>query len=126
MLGARQLDRTLTDEERDTLRTEIRRFTLWRTKRELNELISREPERYPDKLGNRCRFPKHLPKTYSLEEPEADRDAATEIRELAGTLSALTHFRKPIEMPEVLRREGGRRRDISQADSSPRRSLRVT
>ena len=106
MLGACRLDRTLTDEERESLRTEIRRFTVRRTKRELNALIAREPEKYRDARGNPCRFPKHLPRTYTIDESQADREAADEIRELAGKLQAVTYFRKPIEMPEVLRREG--------------------
>lgn len=106
MLGARQLDRTLTDEERDSLRTEIRRFTLRRTKRELNKLIAEEPSAYRDARGNPCRFPKHRAQIYNLGESEADRKAAAEIRELAGQLNAVTHFRKALELPDVLRRDG--------------------
>jgi superfamily II DNA or RNA helicase len=106
MLGVRSINRSLSEEEIGTLRREIQRFTVRRTKRMLNALIDRDPEHYRDRDGNPCRFPRHLPKIYALEEPEADRRLAARIRELADQLYAVSHFVKPIEMPEVLARQG--------------------
>lgn len=106
MLGQQDLKRTLTDEEYEKLRTEIRKFTVRRTKKDLNALIDREPEKYLDRTGRPCRFPKHRPMVYSLNEPERDREIAGEIRQLAGELAGVTHFVKPLELPEVLARQG--------------------
>jgi superfamily II DNA or RNA helicase len=106
MLGVRNLNRTLTEQEIDLLRKEIGRFTVRRTKRMLNALIDRNPDQYRDKKGNRCRFPKHEPSTYKLNETKRDRKIAKQIRVLADELYAVTHFQKPVEMPEILRRQG--------------------
>lgn len=72
----------------------------------LNALIDRNPSQYRDKSGNLCRFPKHEPGTYKLNETSQDRKIAKQIRALADELYAVTHFTKPVEMPEVLRRQG--------------------
>jgi len=106
MLGARGLDRTLGEGEVDQLRAEIRQFTVRRTKKVLNQLIDREPEAYRDHRGRPCRFPRHKPKVYQLDESPGDREIAAEIRALADALNGVTHFVRTIEMPEVLRRQG--------------------
>jgi hypothetical protein len=106
MLGARNLTRSLSEVEVDQLRKEIRQFTVRRTKRVLNSLIDREPEAYRDRRGRPCRFPRHKPKVYRLKEPDTDRTIAVNIRALADELYGVTHFVRPIEMPEVLRRQG--------------------
>ncbi|MGD8310759.1 MAG: SNF2-related protein, partial [Chromatiales bacterium] len=106
MLGVRDINRSLTEEEIRTLRGEIQKFTVRRTKRELNALIEREPDAYRDRTGRPCRFPAHEPRIYPLDEPNADRALAKEIRELAGDLHAVSHFVRPIEMPDVLARQG--------------------
>ena len=106
LLGAKNLNRTFTEPELKVLRKEIQRFTVRRTKRMLNELIKREPEHYRDKNGNKCRFPKHKPRVYSLHESNQDRKLAREIRDLANQLHGVTHFSKTIELPEALARIG--------------------
>ena len=106
LLSARVVNRTLDASEIAALRREIRRFTVRRTKPLLNRLIDREPGKYLDRNGRLCRFPKHTPKVYSLDETDRDRQAAREIRSLADQLSAVSHFRKPIEMPEIQRIRG--------------------
>ena len=106
MLGVKSINRSLTEEEIGVLRKEIQRFTVRRTKRMLNALIDRDPEHYRDRDGNPCRFPRHLPLIYALDEPEADRQLAARIRELADQLYGVSHFVKPIEMPDVLLRQG--------------------
>lgn len=106
MLGQQDLKRTLTEDEYDKLRTEIRKFTVRRTKKDLNALIDREPEKYQDRTGELCRFPKHRPKVYVLNEPARDREIAGQIRQLASELVGVTHFVRPLELPEVLARQG--------------------
>ncbi|MET0107203.1 MAG: SNF2-related protein, partial [Sedimenticola sp.] len=106
MLGAKNINRTLSEPEIELLRKEIQRFTVRRTKRVLNQLIEREPHHYVDKDGRQCRFPKHKPLIYQLDEPKLDCDIAERIRELAEDLHGATHFVKPVEMPEILRQQG--------------------
>lgn len=106
MLGVRSLNRSFTDEELRLLQDEIKRFTVRRTKRMLNDLIDKEPEHYVDNQGRQCRFPQHDATMYSLDEPESDRALAERIRELAGELIAVTHFRKELKLPDALKHMG--------------------
>ena len=106
MLSARNINRTLTDPELDLLRAEIKRFTVRRTKRVLNALVEREPDKYLNRMGDPCRYPEHEPKTYKLDEFARDRRLAEQICSLADQLHAVLFFEKPIELPDALRRAG--------------------
>jgi superfamily II DNA or RNA helicase len=106
MMKAKQINRTLSEAEVDALRREIRRFTVRRTKKQLNNLVDREPAQYVDYMGNPCRFPEHLARVYELGEPEEDRELAAEIAELAVQLKGVLHFRKPIQLPHILAQQG--------------------
>ncbi|MGE0082043.1 MAG: SNF2-related protein [Thiohalomonadaceae bacterium] len=106
MLGVGNLNRTLTEAESRLLKAEINRFTVRRTKRQLNQMVEAEPDKYRDQHGKLCRYPEHRPQVYPLDEPEHDRALAARIRELAGQLYAVSHFVKPIELPDVLRAQG--------------------
>lgn len=106
MLGVKNINRSLTEQEIEVLRTEIQRFTVRRTKSVLNSLIDLEPQNYVDANGAQCRFPRHNPIVYALHEPQSDRDIALQIRDLASQLVGATHFVKTIEMPEILSQQG--------------------
>lgn len=106
LLAARNINRTLEEQEIAALRREIKRFTVRRTKPILNRLIDREPEKYVDPEGRPCRFPEHRAEIYPLNESPEDRQIAQEIRKLADQLHAVARFRKPIEIPEILRQQG--------------------
>ncbi|WP_430009755.1 SNF2-related protein [Methylophaga lonarensis] len=106
MLGAKKLSRSLTDNEVELLRTAIRKFTVRRTKSQLNQMVDQEPEKYRDHLGETCRYPKHKAHLYPLNEPQSDREIALQIKELSEQLYAVSHFVKPIEMPAILRQQG--------------------
>lgn len=106
LLGKQSIRHSFTELEARQLRAEIRRFTVRRTKRMLNALIDREPDKYTDYRGVKCRFPKHKPEIYELNEPKTDRLIAGEIKKLAGQLTGVTHFTKTLEMPEILRKQG--------------------
>jgi hypothetical protein len=105
-LGARRITRTLTPNDIDTLKKELRRFTVRRTKRELNAWVDRNPDAYRDELGRRCRYPTHRTRTYELREPAADRAIAAEIDRIAQGLRGMAWLRQPLELPERLRLEG--------------------
>jgi hypothetical protein len=105
LLRSRRLDRSLSPGELTALRHELERFTVRRTKRELNTLVDQEPDAYRDAAGRPCRYPRHRSHIYSLEESETDQALAVGIRALAGRLRGLLYLRGAIEMPAVLRRE---------------------
>ena len=106
MLGAKKLSRSLTDVEIEMLRAAIRKFTIRRTKSQLNQMVDMEPEHYRDHTGKPCRYPEHNAKLYPLNESEQDCELAAQIRALAEQLYAVSHFTKPIEMPKILRQQG--------------------
>lgn len=106
MLGVKSINRQLTEPELEELRKEIRRFTVRRTKRQLNKLVEKNPSAYCDQDGTPCKFPMHLPKVYRLDESGRDRALAAEIQNLTSELYGVTHFIKPVDMPGILRRQG--------------------
>jgi len=106
MMRSQNPNRSLTDGEVNVLRAQINRFTVRRTKRVLNKMVDEEPEKYRDYRGELCRYPKHNAEIYYLNEKPEDRRLANEINELAGKLHAVTHFVKPVEYPEIMRKQG--------------------
>ena len=105
LLRRRKLDRTLTSAELETLKHELERFTVRRTKTVLNAMVDAAPERYRDAAGRMCRYPEHRARTYALHESPADRDLARSIREAAEGLHGAALLAGVLEMPDVLRRE---------------------
>jgi superfamily II DNA or RNA helicase len=103
-----ELGESMSADERERLRRAIRRFTVRRTKSDLNRMVTREPERYRSTSGEGriCRYPEHRPLTYECHEPERDLELATRIRAAAGRLRGLTRLTAPLELTEALRREG--------------------
>jgi len=106
LLGRRKLSRSLTEGERQALQHEIARFTVRRTKSQLNRMIDEEPEAYRDAARNTCRYPVHQPHTYTLDESEHDRKAAARISELADRLLGVNYLAGTIALPAALQREG--------------------
>ena len=51
----------------------ITKFTVRRTKSDINKKIEKEPERYINHLNKRCRFPDQKPHIYETCENEHDR-----------------------------------------------------
>lgn len=105
LLRARS-DRSLTESELTEIRREIQRFTVRRTKSRLNEMVDENPSAFRDNAGKSCRYPKHTSRTYELSESLADRKIAAHIFEEAQQLIGVSLIAKPIEMPEILIREG--------------------
>ena len=103
MLGSKKLTRALTESEISQLRSEINRFTVRRTKSQLNRMVDEEPDKYHDHTGKMCRYPEHKAQLYQLSESKLDREIAKEIKHLATQLYAVAHFLKPIELPKVLK-----------------------
>lgn len=90
----------------DIIRHALRRFIVRRTKKELNRLVDREPDRYKNALGDRCRFPEQESHTYATGESANDRELALQIREVAATLLGLTHLRTALHLSSEERLRG--------------------
>lgn len=103
--GARRKSHAMTEQERNRVKGALRTFVVRRTKREFNDLIDREPERFTNALGLRCRFPKHVPVVFRRDDPASDRARALEIQECAKRLRGLVNLRR-LEMPWFYRIDG--------------------
>ncbi|MFM2016900.1 MAG: hypothetical protein RL007_556, partial [Bacteroidota bacterium] len=79
------------------LRDYIKKFTIRRTKKELNDHIDKEPEAYRNRKGELCRFPKQTCTTYPTEESDADKAGARKIQELARQLKGLIFLRRLLQ-----------------------------
>jgi len=99
-------EKNLTPHEVTSLRKEIQRFTLRRTKGMLNTLVDRAPDKYVDAKGKPCRYPIHKSQVYETDETAGDRDLADQIRSLAKRLKGLALLEDYIEIPEQFRKEG--------------------
>lgn len=106
MLGFKRIDHGLTLGEEDLLRGEIQRFTVRRTKSELNRLIAKEPELYKTRDGRTCRFPEHKARYYPLKETQGDLEIAVRIAELSEQLHAVSYFQKTFQFSKRLGRLG--------------------
>jgi hypothetical protein len=87
----------------DELKREIQRFTLRRTKTQINRLVDRDPEAYRHTTTNRvCRYPEHHPNSYSTGETETDVVAAEVIRAESASLLGLALLPRKLTVPKSL------------------------
>jgi hypothetical protein len=105
----RQLERrgsisaSLASEAVEELRREIQRFTLRRTKSQLNQLVDRDQSSYVHPVTGRvCRYPTHRSHTYETGETPADVEAAEVIRTESGALLGLAQL-GALTLPKSLR-----------------------
>ena len=89
---------SMTPEEIGALRAEIARFTLRRTKAQINRLVDRSPESYRHaETGRTCRYPVHLSLVYDTAESDADQVAADNVSAPSPTsFPGSPYFREPL------------------------------
>lgn len=78
----------------DMLRSFVSKFTVRRTKSVINKQIDKEPEKYKNALGNECRFPEQIAKTYQTKETESDIQIVLKINDLCQKLKGLTYLKR--------------------------------
>ena len=100
------LNERMSPQIRKMLREAIQQFTVRRTKATLNRMIDEEPERYKDKFGKQCRYPKHEAKTYICGETESERAIAQQIRDMTERLLGLTYLQQIPQLPDYLSKQG--------------------
>ena len=81
-------------EDFEELKKYITKFTVRRTKKQLNKYVDIQPERHKSKFGKPCKYPEHIYKTYNTGENKADKEIATKISEQASKLLGLINLRK--------------------------------
>ena len=91
--------RLKTADAEEDLGREVRRFTVRRTRHQLNAISDRHEREYT--LGSRrARYPKHVAKYYACASRASDHEIAGEIRELAESLKGVTWIPRTMRVPE--------------------------
>ncbi|MEM8937884.1 MAG: SNF2-related protein [Bacteroidota bacterium] len=76
----------------EVLKKFISKFTVRRTKKQINKLIDKSPDEYVNKLGISCRFPKQIPNYYDTKETSQDKQIVQSISDLANDLKGITYL----------------------------------
>ncbi|WP_167343094.1 SNF2-related protein [Nonlabens sp. SY33080] len=87
-------DLSNTSNDIKNLKRFISKFTVRRTKKELNAEIEKAPHRYKNALDEVCKFPKQVPKTYKTEETERDKELVKRINKLCESIKGITYLRR--------------------------------
>ena len=98
--------RVAREEQLAELKNEIARFTVRRTKSELNRLIDLQTDAYLNKHSYPCRYPKHQAISYSTGESEAALTIGQRIRELSEQLKGVAYITGGIEPNAFVSPEG--------------------
>lgn len=100
----RGIGNSLEPEEAATLRREIQRFTVRRTKTQINELVDRDANSYLDPLIGRInRYPHHETHEYLTGETPADVEVAERIRSVVDQLTGIATLERKIAVPRGFR-----------------------
>ncbi len=94
------------DQDLVALKKGIESFAVRRTKTQLNTMVSQKPEAYRASSGRVCRYPQQSSLTFELDEPATDRTLAQQIRDEAHHLKGISHFQKPLVLPDYYYRKG--------------------
>ncbi|WP_271272428.1 SNF2-related protein [Aliamphritea hakodatensis] len=98
--------RAAREEQLETLKNEIARFTVRRTKNELNRLIDLQPDAYLNKHKMPCRYPEHQAIPYPTGESESALQIGRKIRKLSEQLQGVAYVTKGIGQNAFLTSEG--------------------
>ncbi|MCF2873818.1 MULTISPECIES: SNF2-related protein [unclassified Tenacibaculum] len=76
------------------LKNFVSKFTVRRTKKNINDQIDLEPHLYKNSLGKQCRFPTQISKTYKTEETTEDIEIIKQINSICRKLKGITYLKK--------------------------------
>ena len=82
------------EEDINNLKQFISKFTVRRTKEEINNQIDQEPHSYENALGNTCKFPTQIAVSYSTKETKADQEIAIKVSELCAQLKGISYLKQ--------------------------------
>ncbi|WP_292949419.1 MULTISPECIES: SNF2-related protein [unclassified Neptuniibacter] len=89
--------REAREDQLESLKSEIAKFTVRRTKRELNNLVDKDPDSYLNKHQQLCRYPEHKAIPYDTGESDASISIAHKIRELTNQLKGVAFITRTID-----------------------------
>jgi hypothetical protein len=96
----RGANRLLSEEEIATIRREIQRFTVRRTKSQINEMVDRDEASFLDpSTGRVSRYPRHTAQVYRTGETAEDATVATRIRTVVDDLVGIAQLERRIALP---------------------------
>lgn len=84
----------INETDLSTFKEFISKFTVRRTKTQINKLIEKNPGEYTNRLGQVCKFPEQEPDFYKTQETERDIKIAEEINLIADKLKGITYLHK--------------------------------
>ncbi|KJS07120.1 MAG: hypothetical protein VR77_02150 [Flavobacteriales bacterium BRH_c54] len=82
------------EEDINNLKQFISKFTVRRTKGEINNQIDQEPHLYENALGNTCKFPTQIAVPYLTNETKADQEIAIKISDLCTQLKGISYLKQ--------------------------------
>lgn len=107
------------DADHETIRREIRTFTVRRTRSHLNEIADKHPEDYR-LAGRDARYPEHRAAYYSCRSSADDDAIAGQIAVLADRLVGITRLGKTLKAPPGLTEESYLRRIVASSQALAR------
>ena len=94
----------LSPDENDNVRRQIQRFTVRRTKSQINAMVDRDPQAFLHaRTGRVCRYPDHVARTYPTGETPEDESIANQIRSIAQELRGISLLEPRLAVPSALR-----------------------
>jgi hypothetical protein len=123
----RHRDHVEAHEELASIRLEIQRFMVRRTRKQLNAIVDRDPKPYQLLSGRTGRYPHHHPEYYNCDATEEDLAIAGEIESLASELTGIARIGKKLQLSALLALMGVTEEDyISRLIGSARALARYT
>ncbi len=98
--------RQAREDQLEALKREIGRFTVRRTKSELNRLIDLQPEAYRNKHDRLCRYPEHKPISYATGETSTALAIGQQIKCLSNQLQGVAYITQVIDQAAFQTQEG--------------------
>lgn len=105
--------RGFDNQQLDKLKVYINKFIIRRTKKELNRMIEREPDRYTNWFGNLCKYPKAITDTYITGETHPDKKIVIQIKSLITELKGINYLKRLI-IPDYIKDQEERRKYVLQ------------
>lgn len=83
-----------SEEEEGKIKGFLTQFTIRRTKKQLNELISKDEDAYKNAEKNNCRYPKQKNIPYTVLDRKDDRELAAQILQLTNQLTGILYLQE--------------------------------
>jgi len=111
--------REAREDQLAVLKREIAKFTVRRTKLELNSLVDQDPDAYRNKHQKLCKYPEHKALPYETGETESSIAIANQIRDLCSQLQGVAFITRTIEENSFFTPDG----ELIEPDSLFKRRL---